>query len=74
MKVRAIRTDATDKIVNQVKSSTKREIFDIDSSIPDTFVQKKKYMQSEEFLNDPHNKKMFEYIDKLMICRDNIIF
>lgn len=40
--------------------------------IPKVFIEKRQYMQSDEFINDPHNKKMFELGEELAKTRELI--
>ena len=67
-----IKTKEAIEAVNRIKNKTKKEIHDVNINVPALFIEKRNYMQSDEFLNDSHNKKMFDLIDKLMDFRDNI--
>jgi len=72
MSLRVTRTAQSNAAVNKIKKITKREIHDINLGIPKEFLQKREYMQSDEFLKDPHNQKMFALSDMLMKLRDSI--
>ena len=70
--VGSIKTQGAIDAINKIKQLTKREIHDVNTSVPKLFVEKREYMQSDEFLKDSHNEKMFDFIEKLMELRDKI--
>lgn len=72
MNIRAIKTADAINAVNSIKMMTKKEVKDVSLEIPNVFLEKRNYMQSDEFLKDSHNAKMFSIIDDMMIARDNI--
>ena len=73
MNVRAIKTVETKSAVNRIKNMTNHR-FDlgVSLSVPKEFIEKRNYMQSDEFLKDEHNLKMFDYTDAMMSARDKI--
>ena len=70
--VGSIKTQGAIDAINKIKQLTKREVHDVNTSVPKLFVEKREYMQSDEFLKDSHNENMFYFIDKLMVLRDKI--
>lgn len=70
--IREIKTADSISAFNRIKSATKREVHDVSLDIPKVFRDKKQYMQSDEFLNDPHNRKMFALGDSLIESREQI--
>ena len=68
------KTAQTEMMVNRVKKSIKRIPIcePMQNELPKEFVEKRLYMQSDEFLKDEHNQKMFDLSDKLMQTRDKI--
>ncbi len=70
--VGSIKTQEAIQAVNKIKQATKREVHDVNTNIPKLFTEKRNYMQSDEFLKDSHNVKMFGLIDELMKFRDEI--
>ena len=61
--------------VQRILDMTKKRTItykDVVSNPSKELLSKKEYMQSDEFLKDPHNIKMFDIIDKLMMIRDKI--
>lgn len=70
--VGSIKTQEAIQAVNKIKQATKREVHDVNTNIPKLFAEKRNYMQSDEFLKDSHNVKMFGLIDELMKFRDEI--
>ena len=72
MNVRAIKTADTEAVVSRIKRITKREVKDISLEIPQEFIEKRNYMQSDEFLKDEHNERMFSIGEELMEIRDKI--
>ena len=61
--VREIKTPQAIAAVNRIKSLVKREPNKNWGDIPKEFIEKRNYMQSDEFLNDTHNAAMFELGD-----------
>lgn len=62
--------------VRRILNMTKREVItlkDIVSNPSEELLSKKEYMQTDEFLKDSHNVKMFNLIDKLMYFRDKFL-
>ena len=72
MNVRAIKTPETTAIVGNIKRLVKNEGLGLNYNIPKEFIEKRNYMQSDEFLTDPHNKKMFDLGEQLGVARDKI--
>lgn len=72
MNIRAIKTAQSESAVNRIKMITKKEIKDFEYNIPKIFLDKKQYMQSDEFIKDAHNAKMLEMGDELYNCRTQI--
>ncbi len=70
--IRQISTAQSIAAMNQMKKITKREVHDIALGIPKEFKQKKAYMQSDAFLQDAHNQKMFALADRLIELRNKI--
>ena len=73
MNIIAIKTAESEAAVNRIKKSTTRK-FDLGVSleVPKEFLEKRNYMQSDEFLKDSHNSTMLFYIDELMKYRNEI--
>ena len=72
MIVREIKTPQAISVVNKIKSSIKKDGLGLSFDIPKEFVEKRNYMQSDEFLKDEHNVKMFEYGQELGKLREKI--
>ena len=71
MNITAIKTADSVAAVNRIKNlSDKKFNLGVSLKVPDEFIEKRKYMQSDEFLKDEHNIKMFEIIDDLVRFRD----
>ena len=69
----AVKTAESQHAVNAVmKTISKKFDYGISFKTPDEFIAKRTYMQSDEFINDPHNKHMLSIINKLMEYRDGI--
>lgn len=68
-------TPAGEKAFNNIKKSIKKEVITFNDIIPKPskeLTEKKGYMKTDEFWNDPHNKKMSTLTEKLIEARDNI--
>ena len=61
MMVREIKTPDAIKAVNRIKSSVRNDGLGMSFDIPKVFLEKREYMQSDEFLNDTHNSAMLEF-------------
>lgn len=73
MNVMAVKTAESQHAVNAVmKTISKKFEYGVSIKTPDEFIAKRTYMQSDEFINDPHNKHMFNIINELMEYRDGI--
>ena len=70
MNVRAIKTAETNAALVRVqKMSTKKFDLGVSLEVPKEFVEKRNYMQSDEFINDAHNRKMLELGDDFYTLR-----
>ena len=60
--------------MTRMEAFTKRRVLGFKDILPvdPELKTKKVYMQSPQFLNDPHNVKMFGMFDKLMELKDKI--
>ncbi len=72
LQVSQIKTVNSISAVNRIKSAVKKDGLGLSFDIPKEFIEKRTYMQSDEFLKDKDNVKMFGLFDKLMILRDKI--
>lgn len=73
MNVRAIKTAEAKAAVNRIKNAGSRQFnLGVSLEVPKVFIEKRNYMQSDEFLKDAHNEKMFKLADALMTYRDEI--
>ena len=72
MNVRAIKSAEAEAAINRIKRITRKEVKDVCHEVPQEFIEKRNYMQSDEFINDEHNKKMLELGDDLFVYRTNI--
>ena len=73
MKVRAIKTAASECAVNNIKNmNSKKFDYGVSFEIPQEFIEKRNYMQSSSFLKDTHNIIMFNLIKDMMSYRDRI--
>lgn len=72
MNIRAIKSVEAQAAVDRIKKMTKREVKDFSTDIPKEFLEKRIYMQSDEFLKDEHNVKMFEFGEQLGELREKI--
>ena len=73
MNVRAVKTAESQLAVNRITQKINKNFdFGVSFEIPQEFAEKRKYMQSDEFIKDSHNKRMFDIIDDVMLFRDRI--
>jgi len=73
MNIKAINTAESSAAVQRVKNFTSKKFnLGVSLEIPKEFIEKRTYMQSNEFLEDSHNIKMFDIIDEMMELRDSI--
>ena len=72
MNTRAISTAESRSAVNNIKSMVKRTGLGLSFEPSAESKAKKIYMQSDEFLHDPHNEQMFTLFDVLICLRDKI--
>ena len=73
MNIRAIKTAESEASVNRIKKLVNHNFdYGVSFKIPDEFIEKRNYMQSDEFIKDKYNSKMFELIDNMMEYRDEI--
>ncbi len=70
--VRQINTAESLTAVKKIKSAVKKEGLGLSFDIPKEFAEKRKYMQSDEFIKDEHNAKMFDLFEKLGELREKI--
>ena len=73
MNVRAITTAETRAAVDMVKKTTTKNFdYGVSFTVPDEFVKKREYMQSEAFMNDADNVRILGIIDEVMKYRNEI--
>ena len=70
--VREIKTLQSISAVNRIKNLVRKEPNKNWVDVPKEFVEKRNYMQSDEFLKDEHNIKMFDFGEKLGELREKI--
>ncbi len=75
IKLVGYKTPAAARMLHNMKVSTKRVCLTFDDIIPkasEDLKAKRTYMQSDAFLKDEHNVKMFNLYDRLIAARDKI--
>lgn len=73
MNVRAVKTAESQLAVNNViKTISKKFDYGVSFKTPNIFIEKRNYMQSDEFINDPHNVQILSIIDGFIKYRENI--
>jgi len=72
MMVRQIHTKESLAAVNKIKSAVRKDGLGFSFDVPKEFLEKRKYMQSDEFIKDEHNAQMLDLGEKLGKLRENI--
>ena len=72
MNVEQIRTIDSNAAVQRIKSAIRKDGLGFSFDIPKEFIEKRIYMQSDEFLKDADNIKMFGLLEKFIDLRDKI--
>ena len=70
--VREIHTKDSLAAVNRIKSAVRKDGLGFSFDIPKEFLEKRNYMQSDEFIKDSHNAQMLNLGEKLGELREKI--
>lgn len=70
--IRQIHTTESLAAVNRIKSAVRKDGLGFSFDIPKEFLEKRNYMQSDEFIKDKHNDQMLALGEKLGIQREKI--
>ena len=73
MEIRSLKATALINNVKNIRKIIKDDELGVSFNVPNQFIEKRNYMQSEAFLKDPHNIKMFELQDQLSNIQEQII-